>query len=168
MYSDLCFWKWNTTTYGLASDNRYGRRVRYHLCLLLLVRLAGCSEFQIRKYRADYHHTDTYLYLLSLAPSLSIHNKLLKTNIIIHLILSLLRRLFLVRLVDYTVNLSDFYSYSLIGKLTAFLQLQEFSQRNQTWGHRTSTFSARLSLVCWNRSVATSSPRRQLSVWTWT
>jgi hypothetical protein len=27
------------------------------------------------------------------------------------------------------VNLLDFYSYSLIGKLTAFLQLQEFSQR---------------------------------------
>jgi hypothetical protein len=46
------------------------------------------------------------------------------------------------------VNLSDFYSYRLIGKLTAFLQLQEFSQRNQTWGHRTSTFVARLSLVC--------------------
>jgi hypothetical protein len=28
------------------------------------------------------------------------------------------------------VNLLDFYSYRLIGKLTAFLQLQEFSQRN--------------------------------------
>jgi hypothetical protein len=27
----------------------------------------------------------------------------------------------------YIVNLSDFYSYRLIGKLTAFLQLQEFS-----------------------------------------
>jgi hypothetical protein len=48
-----------------------GRRVRYHLCLLLLVRQAG-----------------------------------------------------------YIVNLLDFYSYRLIGKLTAFLQLQEFSQRN--------------------------------------
>ncbi len=34
------------------------------------------------------------------------------------------------------------------GKLTVFLQLQEFSQRNQTWGHRTSTFATRLSLVC--------------------
>ena len=34
------------------------------------------------------------------------------------------------------------------GKLTASLQLQEFSQRNQTWGHRTSTFAARLSVVC--------------------
>ena len=48
-----------------------GRRVRYHLCLLLLVRVGG-----------------------------------------------------------YIVNLLDFYSYRLIGKLTAFLQLQEFSQRN--------------------------------------
>jgi hypothetical protein len=33
----------------------------------------------------------------------------------------------------YIVNLSDFYSYRLIAKLTAFsLQLQEFSQRNPT------------------------------------
>jgi hypothetical protein len=46
------------------------------------------------------------------------------------------------------VNLSDFYSYRLIGKLTVFFQLQEFSQRNQTWGLRTSTFAARLSLDC--------------------
>jgi hypothetical protein len=60
----------------------------------------------------------------------------------------LLFRLLLVRLVDCTVTLSDFYSYRLIGKLTAFLQLQEFSQRNQTWNHRTSTFAARFSLVC--------------------
>jgi hypothetical protein len=29
----------------------------------------------------------------------------------------------------YIVNLSDFYSYRIIGKLTAFLQLQEFSFR---------------------------------------
>ena len=94
------------------------------------------------------------------------YSNIARTIIIIHLMLSLLCRLLLVRLVDCTVNSSDFYSYRLIGKLTAFLQLQEFSQRNQTWGHRTSTFAARLSLVCWNRSVATSSPRRQLCVWT--
>jgi hypothetical protein len=31
------------------------------------------------------------------------------------------------------VTLSDFYSYSLIGKLTDFLQFQEFSQGNPTW-----------------------------------
>jgi hypothetical protein len=40
--------------------------------------------------------------------------------------------LFLVRLGGYIVNLCDFYFYKLIGKLTAFLQLQEFSLRNQT------------------------------------
>jgi hypothetical protein len=38
--------------------------------------------------------------------------------------------LLLVRLGGYIVNLSDIYSYRLIGKLTAFLQLQEFSLRN--------------------------------------
>jgi hypothetical protein len=43
------------------------------------------------------------------------------------------------------VNLSDFYSYRLIGKLTAFLQLQEFSLRKQT-PVATSTSVARLSL----------------------
>jgi hypothetical protein len=35
-----------------------------------------------------------------------------------------------VRVGGYIVNLLDFYSYRLIGKLTAFLQLQEFNQRN--------------------------------------
>jgi hypothetical protein len=34
-----------------------------------------------------------------------------------------------VRLGIYTVNWSDFYSYRLIGKLTVFLQRQEFSLR---------------------------------------
>jgi hypothetical protein len=62
-----------------------GRRVRYHLCLLLLVRQTG-----------------------------------------------------------YIVNLSDFYSYRFIGKLTAFLQPQEFSQRNLKVA--SSTSAARLSL----------------------
>jgi hypothetical protein len=46
----------------------------------------------------------------------------------------------------YIVTLSDFYSYRLIGKLTVFLQFQEFSQRNQTWELRAFTFAARLSL----------------------
>ncbi len=50
-----------------------GRRVRYHLCLILLVRQAGYIE-----------------------------------------------------------NLSDFYSHRLIGKLTAFLQLQEFNWSAQS------------------------------------
>ena len=72
------------------------------------------------------------------------------TIIIIHLTLSRLYRLFLVRLGDYIVNLSDFYSYRLIGKLTAFLQLQEFSLRNQIW-EDSSTFAARPSLRYLNR-----------------
>jgi hypothetical protein len=41
--------------------------------------------------------------------------------------------LLLVRLGDYIVNLCVFYFYKLIGKLTAFVQLQqEFSLRNPT------------------------------------
>jgi hypothetical protein len=38
----------------------------------------------------------------------------------------------LVRPAGYRVNLYDFNSYRLIGKLTAFLQLQEFSLRKPT------------------------------------
>jgi hypothetical protein len=71
-----------------------GRRVRYHLCLLLLVRQAG-----------------------------------------------------------YIVNLSDFYSFSLIEKLTAFLQLQEFSQRHLTVSSSTSavwlSFSSSREKLAW-------------------
>ncbi len=47
--------------------------------------------------------------------------------------------LFLVRQAGYIVNLSDFYSNRLIEKLTAFLSLQEFSQRNPTVTSSTST-----------------------------
>ncbi len=51
------------------------------------------------------------------------------------------------------VNLLDFYSYSLIGKLTAFLQLQEFSQRIQpvnsfTFAARLSFNSSKVKLAC--------------------
>jgi len=52
--------------------------------------------------------------------------------------------LLLVRLGGYIVNSSDFYSYRLIGKLTVFLQLQEFSLRNMTVD--SSTSAARRSL----------------------
>ncbi len=52
--------------------------------------------------------------------------------------------LFLVHQAGYIVNLSDFYSYRLIGKLTASLQLQEFCQRDQIVDSTTS--AARLSL----------------------
>ncbi len=46
--------------------------------------------------------------------------------------LSPLCLLLLVRPGDYIVTLCVFYFYKLIGKLTAFLQLQEFSLRNMT------------------------------------
>jgi hypothetical protein len=82
--------------------------------------LNKAANDKIRKYRADYNNNPPNPVALC--------------------------RLLLVRLVDCTVNLSDFYSYRLIGKLTASFQLQEFSQRNPTWGHRTSTFVARRSL----------------------
>ena len=49
----------------------------------------------------------------------------------IALTLSPLYLLLLVRLGGYIVNLCSFYSYRLIGKLTAFLQLQELSFRNR-------------------------------------
>ncbi len=39
--------------------------------------------------------------------------------------------LFLVHQTGYIVNLSDSYSYRLIGKLTDSLQIQDFCQRNQ-------------------------------------
>jgi hypothetical protein len=47
--------------------------------------------------------------------------------------------LLLVRLGGYIVNLCDFYFYKLIGKLTAFLQLQEFSLHVQTVDYSTTT-----------------------------
>ena len=46
------------------------------------------------------------------------------------LTLSPLRLSLLVRLTVYIVNLCDFYSYRLIGKLTVCLYLQEFNLRN--------------------------------------
>jgi hypothetical protein len=52
--------------------------------------------------------------------------------------------LLLARLGGYIVNLSDFYSYRLIGKLTAFLKLQEFTLRNLTVD--SSTSATRLSI----------------------
>ena len=76
-----------------------GRRVRYHLCLLLRVRVGG-----------------------------------------------------------YIVNLLDFYSYRLIGKLTAFLQLQEFRQRNPTV---TTTSAARRSPSSLKAKLAWLLPRQQ-------
>jgi hypothetical protein len=55
--------------------------------------------------------------------------------------------LLLVRLGVYITNLTDFYSYRIIGKLTAFLHLQEFSLRKQINGmfhYRRAAFSDQL------------------------
>ena len=60
------------------------------------------------------------------------------TIITASLMLSPLCQLLLVRLGGCIVNLCAFYDYKLIGKLTAFLQLQEFSLRNQTVDSSTS------------------------------
>jgi hypothetical protein len=49
---------------------------------------------------------------------------------IITITLSPLSFLLIVHLRGYIVNLCVFYSYSLIGKLTVFLQFQEFSFHN--------------------------------------
>jgi hypothetical protein len=61
---------------------------------------------KIRKYRTDYNNNPLRLSLLVL--------------------------LLPVRLGGYTVTLWDFYSHRLIGKLTAFLQNQEFNWHNMT------------------------------------
>jgi hypothetical protein len=53
-----------------------------------------------------------------------IQRSITQTIIIIHLILSRLYRLLLVPQTDYIVNLLDFYSYRLIGKLTVFLEIK--------------------------------------------
>ena len=55
------------------------------------------------------------------------------------LTLSPLCLLLLVRLTGYTVNLCAFDFYNLIGKLTAFLQLQDFSMHNPTVTSSTSS-----------------------------
>jgi hypothetical protein len=69
--------------------------------------LNDAAADKIRKYRADYNNRP---------PSA----------------VSFMPLLLLVRQAGYIVNLSEFYSYRLIGKLTAFLQLQEFSLRRHT------------------------------------
>jgi hypothetical protein len=68
--------------------------------------LNDATAEKIRKYRADYNNRppSAVSFMPAIASTLS--------------------------QADYMVNLSDFYSYRLIGKLTDFLQLQEFSQRH--------------------------------------
>jgi hypothetical protein len=84
------------------------------------------------------------------------------TTIITHRRLSHLCLLLQVRLGGYIVNLCDFYSYRLIGKPTAFLQLQEFSLRKPTVASSTST--ARRSLHSSKQGLAWLSLRLQLYV----
>jgi hypothetical protein len=67
--------------------------------------------------------------------------------------------LLLVHQADYMVNLSDFYSYRLIGKLTAFLQIQEFNQRKHNVACSTSV--AWLSLNSSREKLAWLSLRQQ-------
>jgi hypothetical protein len=70
--------------------------------------------------------------------------------------------LFLVRLGGYIENLSDFYSYRLIGKLTVFLQLQEFNFRKPTVS--SSNSAARISLPNSKAGLVWLSITRQLYV----
>jgi hypothetical protein len=63
---------------------------------------------------------------------------------------------------SYIVNLCDFYFYRLVGKLTAFLQLQELSLRNLPLD--CSTSAARRSPRTSKQKLATSSLRLQLYV----
>ncbi len=93
--------------------------------------LSDAAADKIRKYRADYNNRPTSV-----------------VSWWYHLYLILL-----VRQAGYIVNLSDFYSYRLIEKLTVFLQLQEFSQRNPTVTSSTSvtrlfSSSSKTKLVC--------------------
>jgi hypothetical protein len=71
--------------------------------------------------------------------------------------------LLLVRLGGYIANLSDFYPYRLIGKLTAFSQLQEFRWRNLPV-EDSSTFAARRSSRTSSQKAETYSIRLQLYV----
>jgi hypothetical protein len=85
--------------------------------------LNDATTEKIRKYRADYNNRPPSA--VSFMPAITSTSGRLHSHI---------------------VNLLDFYSYRLIGKLTAFLQLQEFSQRNLPV-EDSFTFAARVSLV---------------------
>jgi hypothetical protein len=92
-----------------------------------------------------------------------------RTTIIIHLILSLLCRLLLVRLVDCTVNLSDFYSYRFIGKLTVFFAVSRVQSAQSNLGSsyfhfRRAAFSSMLKSKCVNILAKTSALRVNLNL----
>jgi hypothetical protein len=71
--------------------------------------------------------------------------------------------LLLVRLGGYIVNLSDFYSYRIIGKLTVFLQVQEVIFRKQTVPSRV-VFVTWFFLLYSNLGLEIFSPRLHLYV----
>jgi hypothetical protein len=85
------------------------------------------------------------------------------TTTIIHRARYLLCVLLIVRLGGYIANLSDLYSYRLIGKLTAFLQLQESRFRNLQM-EDSSTFDARRSSRTSSQKAETYSLRLQFYV----
>ena len=98
---------------------------------------------KIRKYRADYNNNPN---AISFMPPITL-------TIIITLPLSLLCRLLPVRLGDSIVNLSDFYSYRLIGKLTAFFAASgvQSTQFDRGYFHfRRAAFSSMLKSKCGN------------------
>jgi hypothetical protein len=90
------------------------------------------------------------------------YGNIVLTTTTIHRVRYHLCLLLLVRLGGYIVNLSDFYSYRLIGKLTAFFQLQEFSLRNLPVA--SSTSAARHTLLSSSQNVEIFSLRVQLYV----
>ncbi len=102
--------------FGSSSDPTLNGTLHYPNPNDIVRSLNEVAADKIRKYRTDYNNNPPNV--ISFIPTVLVPHK------------------------DYIVNLLDFYSYRFIGKLTAFLQLQEFSKRNQTWGHRTSTFAA--------------------------
>ena len=78
---------------------------------------------------------DTYVTLtISISPLMTQllikYGNIVLTTTTIPPVLWTLCPLLLVRLTGYIVNLSDSYSYSLIGKLTDFLEIQEFNLCN--------------------------------------
>ncbi len=75
-----------------------------------------------------------------MTPLLKKYGNIVLTTTTIHRVRYHLCLLLIVRLGGYIANLSDFYSYRFIGKLTVFLQLQEFSLREEILDHQSFLF----------------------------
>ena len=90
------------------------------------------------------------------------YERTVKTIIIVPLTISPLCLPLLVRLGVYIVNLWVFYFYNLIGKLTSFLNLQEFNFRNLP--ESSSTTTVRRSPHTSNPRLSTFSPTLSLGV----